>query len=274
MINIALLQTDIVFCDPEANFRNVEPLFREAMNADIRPDVIVLPEDWSSGFSDKMFHEMEKHVEPLDGPSVTFLKNLAKEFSVWVVAGSISTKFEDGMRNTTFLINRNGEVVGDYSKMHLYSDMDEDVPFLHGDKTEVYDNELGRLGFMICYDIRFPELARTYALKEADILVVTSDFPNPRLIHWSTLLISRAIENQMFVVACNRVGESPMGTYCGHSMIINPWGDVLAEGGDGQEIVTGSIDYTETPKVRDLIHVFNDRRPQSYHKLIEDQKKR
>lgn len=115
------------------------------------------------------------------------------------------------MRNTTFLIDRRGEIVGDYSKMHLYSDMDEHVPFANGDKTEVYDTELGRLGMMICYDIRFCELARTYALKKADVLVVTSDFPNPRVNHWRTLLTARAIENQMFVVACNRVGPSLWG---------------------------------------------------------------
>ena len=168
------------------------------------------------------------------------------------------------MRNTTVLIDRRGEIVGDYSKMHLYSDMDEHVPFANGDKTEVYDTELGRLGMMICYDIRFCELARTYALKKADVLVVTSDFPNPRVNHWRTLLTARAIENQMFVVACNRVGPSPMGTYCGHSIIIDPWGDIIAEGGGEEEIITGSIDYTKTREVRDLIHMFRDRQPTLY----------
>ena len=174
---------------------------------------------------------MEDYVEPENGPSVTVLKELAQKYHVWVVGGSIATLHADGkMRNTTFLINREGEIVGDYSKMHLYSDMDEHVPFANGDKMEVYDTELGRLGMMICYDIRFCELARTYALKKA----------------------------------CNRVGESPMGTYCGHSIIIDPWGDVIAEGGDGQEIVTGSIDYTKTREVRDLIHMFRDRQPALY----------
>ncbi len=270
MINIAMLQTDIRFCDPEYNFRNVEKLFAEAMEKPTRPDIVILPEDWSCGFSDEMFRNMEKYVEPQNGPSVSFLCNLAKKYNVWVVAGSIATQFSDGMRNTTFLINREGEIVGDYSKMHLYSDMDENVPFLNGDKTEVYDTELGKLAFMICYDIRFAELARTYALKKADVIIVTSDFPNPRVNHWKTLLTARAIENQMFVVACNRVGASPMGTYCGHSLIIDPWGDIIAEGGREQEIVTGSIDFTQTAKVRDLIHVFRDRQPKSYHELIKE----
>ena len=173
MTNFALLQTNIAFCDPEANFKRVRELFAQAMAKDPRPDVVVLPEDWSAGFSDEMFHHMEDFVEPENGPSVTVLRELARQYQVWVVGGSIATLHADGkMRNTTFLIDRRGEIVGDYSKMHLYSDMDEHVPFANGDKTEVYDTELGRLGMMICYDIRFCELARTYALKKADVLVV------------------------------------------------------------------------------------------------------
>lgn len=188
-----------------------------------------------------------------------------------MVAGSISTLHADGkMRNTVFLINRDGNVVGDYSKMHLYSDMDEDAQLTHGDKHEVYDTEFGRAGMMVCYDIRFCELSRIYALKKADVLVVVSNFPNPRVNHWRTLLMARAIENQMFVVACNRVGPSPMGTYCGHSIIIDPWGEVIAEGGDEQEIVTGSIDFGKTKEVRDLIHMFRDRQPQLYGTTLTD----
>ena len=159
-IHLALLQTDIKFCDFEYNAAHVKEMIADAMEKVPRPDVIVLPEDWSSGFSDEMFHHMEEHIEQIDGPSVTVLRECAKQYSVWIVAGSVGIRSEDGMRNTTFLINREGEIVGDYSKMHLYSDMDEDVPYLHGTKTEVYDTELGRVGFMICYDIRFCELSR------------------------------------------------------------------------------------------------------------------
>lgn len=267
MVNFALLQMDVKYCDAEANFVKAKQMFEQAMQTNPRPDILVLPEDWSSGFSDKMFHEQENHVEPEDGPSVTLLQGLAKEYGVWVVAGSIGTLHRDGkMRNTTFLINREGCVVGDYSKMHLYSDMDEDCKLTHGDKMEVYETELGRFGMMICYDIRFCELARTYALKGADAVIVTSEFPFPRTNHWRTLLTARAIENQMFMVACNRVGPGPMGTYCGHSIILSPWGDVIAEGGEEEEIVCGSVDFSLTKEIRDTIHVFRDRRPETYAK--------
>ena len=173
MATFALLQANIDFCQPELNFARARRMFAEAMAKDPRPDVVVLPEDWSAGFSDEMYHHMEDFAEPEDGPSVTVLKELAKQYHVWVVGGSIATTHADGkMRNTTFLINRDGEIVGDYSKMHLYSDMDEHVPFEHGSKTEVYDTEFGRVGMMICYDIRFCELARTYALGGEDGLAI------------------------------------------------------------------------------------------------------
>ncbi len=268
MINIALLQTDIKFCDGEFNHKRVRAMIDEAMSSKKRPDMIVLPEDWASGFSDEMFHNIEKFVEPIDGPSVKVLKGCAKKHRVWIVGGSIGTQFEDGRRNTTFLINREGEIIGDYSKMHLYSDMDEDAAFLHGTSMNVYDTELGKLGFMNCYDIRFCELSRIYALKGADGLVIVSNFPNPRLSHWRTLLLARAIENQIFVIACNRVGESPMGTYCGHSIIIDPWGNIIAEGGDDEEIITGSVDFNEIEKIRSTIHMFRDRRPETYSDVL------
>lgn len=268
-MKIALLQTDIHFLEPEKNYINVEKLIEKAMAVEDKPDILLLPEDWSSGFSDKMFHEIDKYVEDIDGPSLAFLRSKAIENNVWIVGGSISIKINGENYNTTYVINREGELVGDYSKMHLYSDMDEDVAYKHGEKTDIIETEFGKLGLMICYDIRFCELAKTYALKGAEAIFVVSDFPNPRVDHWRTLLKSRAIENQLFVVACNRVGESPMGTYCGHSIIIDPWGKVIAEGSDEQEIIYGEINLSEVNEPRELIHVFNHRRPTSYHELIK-----
>lgn len=269
MVNFALIQMDVKYCDTEANKSKAKMMIDEAMKKEPRPDILVLPEDWNSGFSDKMFHEQEKYVEPEEGPSTVFLEELAKEYKVWIVAGSTGTLHKDGkMRNTTFLINREGNVVGDYSKMHLYSDMDEDYKLTHGDKMNVYDTELGKFGFMICYDIRFCELARTYALKGADAVIVTSEFPFPRTNHWRTLLMARAIENQMFIIACNKVGLGPMGTYCGHSIIITPWGDIIAEGGENEEVVCGTVDFSITKEIRNTIHMFRDRRPETYAKDV------
>ena len=268
MVNFALLQTDIKYCDPEYNFEKIKKMFKEAMDNEKKPDIIVIPEDWSYGFSDKMYHDMDNFCEEENGPSISVLKKLAKEYNVWVVGGSISTRHlrDKKIRNTTFILNNKGEIVFDYSKMHLYSDMDENFMIESGDKAEILKTELGKFGFMICYDIRFCELSRIYALKGAQAIIVTSNFPNPRVNHWKTLLTARAIENQLFVIACNRVGESPMGSYCGHSLIIDPWGNIIAEGGEKEEIIYGSIDLSIIDEIRNTIHMFRDRHPNFYEK--------
>ncbi|QTX33104.1 carbon-nitrogen family hydrolase [Aminithiophilus ramosus] len=269
MIQVALLQTDIHFKEPLRNFETVGGLFEEAMAARQKPDVVILPEDWSCGFSQEMFHHMADFIEPEGGPSVSFLRDLARRHRVWVVGGSIGTQFSDGkMRNTTFLIDREGNIAGDYSKTHLYSDMDEDLPYSQGDRNAVFETEWGKVAFMICYDIRFCELSRGYALEGAEALIVTSNFPNPRLNHWKTLLTARAIENQMFVIACNRVGTSPMGSYFGHSLVIDPFGEILAEGGEKQEIVTAQVDFSAVKTIRETIHMFRDRQPHLYSRAL------
>jgi omega-amidase len=122
---------------------------------------------------------------------------------------------------------------------------------------------------MICYDIRFPELARTLALDGAKILFVPAEWPHPRLHHWRTLLMARAIENQMFVVSCNRVGTSGSTHFFGHSLIIDPWGEIIAEGAEHEEIITAALDLTEVDKVRGRIPVFEDRRPELYKTTLK-----
>lgn len=268
MANFALLQMNIAYCDPEANFLRVRQLFARAMAKSPRPDVVVLPELWSIGFSAELFHRISDFAESENGPSLTLLRELAREYQVWVVGGSIATLHADGTtRNTTFLIDRHGNLAGDYSKIHLFSLQEEQLAFHPGEKAEVYNTEFGRTAMMICYDVRFPELSRVYGLKQADILITTANFPNPRVNHWRSLLIARAIENQMYVVACNRVGSTPDSTYPGHSLIVDPWGEIIAEGDDGEEILCGSVDPDNVQKVRTQIQVFRDRRPQLYHSI-------
>jgi predicted amidohydrolase len=117
---------------------------------------------------------------------------------------------------------------------------------------------------MICYDIRFPELARRLALGGAKLLLVPAEWPNPRLHHWRTLLTARAIENQMYVVACNRTGVSGSTSFFGHSMVIDPWGEIVAEADEQETILQATIDLALVDEVRTRIPVFEDRRPALY----------
>ena len=142
--------------------------------------------------------------------------------------------------------------------------MDEEKHLQSGDKLGLLNVSGTDAGMMICYDIRFPELARKLAINGAKMLFVPAQWPNPRLHHWRTLLMARAIENQMFVIACNRCGTSGTSTFFGHSLIIDPWGEIIAEAGEEESIIRAEIDLALVDTIRSKIPVFEDRRPQLY----------
>jgi predicted amidohydrolase len=120
------------------------------------------------------------------------------------------------------------------------------------------------MGLTICYDLRFPELFRRYALAGAKLIFVPAEWPHPRLMHWQTLLRARAIENQLFVVACNRVGVVGKTHFCGHSAVIDPWGETIVEGDESEMLLTAEIDLGLVDDVRQRIPIFADRRPEIY----------
>ncbi|WP_324253969.1 nitrilase-related carbon-nitrogen hydrolase [Paenibacillus sp. 1001270B_150601_E10] len=148
--------------------------------------------------------------------------------------------------------------------------MDEHLHLTEGESVNRFELDGIPCGSIICYDLRFPELTRTLALSGAQVLFVPAQWPNPRLYHWKTLLAARAIENQMAVVACNRMGSSigdhgEVTSFFGHSMIIDPWGEVTASAADEEIILTGKINLEQIPDVRSRIPVFKDRKPHIYH---------
>ncbi|WZL72306.1 carbon-nitrogen family hydrolase [Clostridiaceae bacterium 35-E11] len=259
---VSSIQLDIIYKNPQKNREKVSNLIEEAIKE--HPDMIVLPETWTTGYSEEIFHNIDAYGEPQDGESITMLRALAKKHNVWIVSGTIVEKDDVGTYNTVFLIDRMGNIVGKYRKMHLYSAMDEDIAFKNGLDMPVFNTEFGKIALMTCYDIRFVELSRTYALRGADAIIVVSNFPNPKVNHWRLLLQARAIENQLYIIACNRVGAADKSTYFGHSLIIDPWGEIINEG-SGQEIVlSGEIDFERVNEVRKIIPMYYDRQPQSY----------
>ena len=157
-----------------------------------------------------------------------------------------------------------GDFIGKFRKIYLYSAMDEDKGFKHGSEMPVFETEFGKIALMTCYDIRFPEQSRTYALRGAQMIVAVANFPKPKVHHWRILLQARAIENQLFVVACNRVGSAGKNSYFGHSMVIDPWGEILAEAEEEETILSAQIDFTAIEEVCTLIPVYYDRQPRAY----------
>lgn len=261
LLRITLLQMDIAIGQPEVNFSKLSELLEQAVTTPDHPDVLVFPEMWNTGYA---LEQIQQLADVNGERTKAMLSSFCRKYKVNIIAGSIAEKNGTNVRNTVYVFDRKGNVTTDYSKIHLFRLMDEDKYLVSGDRIGDTVVDGIRSGVMICYDIRFPELSRKHALNGAKIMFVPAEWPKPRLHHWRTLLMARAIENQMFVVACNRVGISGTTEFFGHSMVVNPWGDIVAEGGEEEEIISFSIDISEVDKVRGTIPIFEDRRPSLY----------
>jgi omega-amidase len=252
---------DIHFGDPQANYEAVTEKIREAAQQSV--DLIVLPELWTTGYD---LENLDKTAD-LNGNKVkSVISSLAQTYHVNILAGSIAKRDEDGnIFNTSYVFGRDGNVIGEYSKAHLFRLMDEEKYLVQGNSEGLFHLEdTVPSAINICYDIRFPEWFRKHILLGAKLVIIPAEWPLPRKDHWRALLISRAIENQCFIIACNRSGSDPNNVFAGNSMIINPWGEVIAEASVEEQILYGEIDLETLDEYRDKIPVFEDRRIDLY----------
>jgi len=258
--------------DKDANRAVAERLVREA--AGQGATLIALPELFNCLGP---LPEMIAQAEPLPGPTSDWLSELAQELGVTLCAGSIAEKsFQPGKGyNTSLIFGPDGALLGQYRKVHLFDvvipggpNITESQFMLPGEKIVLTDalmaeGDSARLGHATCYDLRFPELFRALARGEADVLVIPSAFTYVTgRDHWETLLRARAIENQAFVLAPNQFGSHGPGLRSwGHSMIIDPWGEILAQGpGDAEAVVTASLQPARLQSVREKIPALKHRR--------------
>ncbi|WP_020616617.1 carbon-nitrogen family hydrolase [Paenibacillus daejeonensis] len=260
-LNLAIVQMYIEAGSPDRNFARLEERLEQAAALTPKPDLILFPEMWNTGYA---LDEIEALADENGNRTKALISAFSKRHGIHVLAGSIAEKRADGVYNTTYAFDRSGQLQAEYSKIHLFRLMDEEKHLQAGNAPGVLDIDGSRAASMICYDIRFPELARRLALDGAKLLFVPAEWPNPRLHHWRTLLTARAIENQMFVVACNRTGSSGSTSFFGHSMVIDPWGEIVAEAGEDETILQATIDMALVDDVRTRIPVFEDRRPGLY----------
>jgi len=259
--NIAMLQIDIEFGKPEENRKRVREQFDKIGTLTPKPNIVLLPELWDTGYD---LTRLEEIADREGEQARELFRELAQQYEVYIIGGSIANRKAEGTYNTSLVFAPNGEVVHEYSKVHLFRLMEEEKYLQSGEAIESFTLDEMPAFLQICYDIRFPESIRKGALAGAEVLFVVAEWPNPRLAHWRQLLIARAIENQMYVVACNRVGSDPNNTFFGHSLIIDPWGEIVAEGGEEEEIVVGTLDRTLVEDVRRRIPIFADRRASLY----------
>lgn len=259
-VKLALIQMDIAFGNPAKNREQVTNYFRQ-IAAEQTVDIIVMPELWTTGYD---LTRLENIADENGKESVAFLSELAKQYNVNIVGGSIAKKTGDQMTNTMMVLNRQGELVKEYSKAHLFRLMNEEKHLTEGNGDGLFSIENIFSAGVICYDIRFPEWIRTHMLDDTKLLFVVAEWPKPRIDHWLALLKSRAIENQCFVIACNRAGSDPKNEFGGHSIIIGPWGEVITEAEETETILYGEIDVNQVDEVRNMIPIFTDRRPDMY----------
>ncbi|MFC4078285.1 carbon-nitrogen family hydrolase [Salinithrix halophila] len=258
-MRISLIQMNVSFGQPEENWQRVKERVAQTM-AESRPDVVALPEMWNTAYDLPRFESIADR-----GDLRRKLAELAREHGITLMAGSIGEQDDTGCYNASYIFASDGSELARYRKLHLFRLMGEEkVLKPGGDGRVLFPVGEGRGGVIICYDLRFPEMVRSLALDGAQCLFVPAQWPHPRLNHWRVLNQARAIENQMVVVAVNRVGSDPNNTFCGHSMVIDPWGNILAEAAEGEEILTVDLDLSEVEQVRRKIPVFEDRIPGQY----------
>lgn len=258
-MKIALIQLDVAFGDPEKNVHQAKKMIDGVLKGNI--DAILLPELWTTGYDLEYLQETTDN----NGENIKRIAGgWAKENQVNIIAGSIARKTEQGIFNTFIAFDRAGNCIKEYSKVHLFRLMNEEKYLTAGDQDGLFSLDGVQAAGFICYDIRFPEWIRKHVLSGARLLFIPAEWPKPRLDHWRTLLICRAIENQSYVIACNRAGSDPDNEFAGHSMVISPWGEILAEAGEEESVITADIDLSAIDTIRSRIPVFEDRRPELY----------
>ncbi len=260
-LNVTVVQMDISIGKPDQNYDKAAAWLNEAVSLQTKPDVIVLPEMWNTGYA---LEEIDRLADVEGERTQAFISAFCKQHRVHVVAGSIAERREDKIYNTSYIFDRDGNISSRYSKIHLFRLMDEEKYLSAGEARGSFQLDNTSAGVMICYDIRFPELFRSMALAGTKLMFVPAEWPHPRLHHWRTLLMARAIENQMYVVSCNRMGTSGTTDFFGHSMIVDPWGEVLAEAGEGETLLSATLNLDLVDEVRSRIPIFEDRRPGLY----------
>jgi predicted amidohydrolase len=265
-VRVALCQMNSK-ADVERNEARARALLEEAATGGA--DLACLPEVWPCQGS---MQEMRAAAEPVPGPRTELLAGIARRHGMWVHGGSVLELDGERVFNTSVLFDRSGELVARYRKIHLF---DADPPggqpsresflFTPGEQVVTAETELGRAGFSICYDVRFPELYRALVAQGATVLFVPASFRyETGKDHWEVLVRARAIEDQCFVIAAAQWGTwGPPGkerrTF-GNSLVVDPWGRVLARAPDGEGVTFAECDPEEVRRVREILPALRHRR--------------
>ena len=267
-IKIALCQMNVVD-DKEENINTASFMIEESASENV--DFIVLPEMFNCPYSNDKF--IEYGEEEKDSPTLSKISSLANENNVYILAGSIPEKEGDKLYNTSYLFDRNGEIIAKHRKMHLFDiDVKGKITFKEsdvltaGNDFTIVNTEFGKIGIGICYDVRFPELARIMVENGALILFYPGAFNmTTGPAHWELLFRSRALDNQVYCVGvAPALNEDASYHSFGHSIITNPWGEIISEADEKENLIISEIDLSEIKKIREELPLLKNKREDLY----------
>lgn len=271
-MQVAVAQIEPQLGEKERNLATCVARMEEAAAAGAQ--LLVLPECAIPGYMFDSGEEAMPHAEEIPGPATETLERECARLGLYVVCGLLE-RDGDALRNAAVLVGPDG-LIGSYRKTHLpFLGVDRFV--VPGDALPVYDTPLGRIGIEICYDLRFPEVTRTLALKGADIVAHPTNFPMAAKIQTELITVARAAENRIYLLTANRVGKERWGEFCGWSQIVDPYGKRLAEADEYEEtLLVGDVDL-EKARDKDYVipgeyelYLFGHRRPELYGALVEE----
>ena len=263
-INIALAQMVLTLGEPEKNYQKVSDWVGKA--ADQGADLILLPELWASGYDLK---NCQAYAAPLHEGGFARMRSMAEENNI-TIGGSLIEQDNNAFYNTFVLYDQSGAMINYYRKVHLFRMLNEKQYLKAGDHLVIAETEWGEIGMATCYDLRFPEMFRAYSVRGVELILVVAEWAQRRIAHWRQLLQARAIENQCFVAAVNKVGVSQGEKLGGFSAVINPMGEYLVQGGEEEELLSAEINLKEVKKTRRWMPVMQDRKPKVYQKFLNE----
>ena len=261
-MKVSAAQMNITWHHRTANHDKASRMATQAKEAGA--DLLVLPEMFSTGFS----METSVTAEPLDGPTPTFLRSLARDLDMAVVGGFVLDRDDAGPQNVSLAVDRQGNDLALYAKIHQIGLLGEDANYEPGKWPVPFELENIGVTCFICYDLRFPELFRAVVDRCGLVLVIAS-WPAVRQQHWDILLQARAVESQCFLLGVNRVGDGGGHTFLGGSAVIDPLGLILAHGGNKETLLLADIDPAKVTEVRSTMPFLKDRKPHLCKNLAE-----
>ncbi len=253
-MKVAGFQIDIAWHDRKANHEKIRRV--ASMAREKGADLFVLPEMCSTGFS------MDTSVtpEPIDGPTPTLFRSVARDTGMTVVGGFALARPQGRPQNVSLAVGKDGTDLALYAKIHQIAILDEHNHYDPGSKPVVFSLDCTAAACFVCYDLRFPEIFRA-VVDRCGLIMVIASWPASRQSHWDALLKARAIESQCFVVGVNRTGPGGGLQFTGGSAVIDPLGNILAHGGEGEGLVIADIDSAKVSEVRSAMPFLKDRIP-------------